>query len=159
MTEEKDDLILSDKVLTKEQSGTLSALAELLIPASEDGRMPSAAELDLLPGMCDESGALVPEVGNVLAQLDQRALEESGQGFAMLGETDRYQLIEAIKQSQPGFIEQLMFRIAANYYQDDRVMNALGLEARAPYPLGNTVEAGDLSLLDPVRKRPKLYRE
>jgi len=44
------------------------------------------------------------------------------------------------------------------YYRDDRVMQSLGMEARPPYPLGFTLEQGDWSLLDPVRKREKFYR-
>ena len=39
------------------------------------------------------------------------------------------------------------------------VVEGLGLEDRPPYPKGYEVEAGDLSLLDPVRARPKLYRD
>jgi hypothetical protein len=30
---------------------------------------------------------------------------------------------------------------------------------RAPFPKGFELEAGDLSLLDPVRARPKVYRD
>jgi hypothetical protein len=45
------------------------------------------------------------------------------------------------------------------YYRDDRVMRAIGMEVRAPYPLGFKVEQGDLSLLEPVRLRGKKYRD
>ena len=45
------------------------------------------------------------------------------------------------------------------YYRDDRVMRSLGLETRPPFPLGRTLPQGDWSLLDPVRVRPKFYRE
>jgi hypothetical protein len=45
------------------------------------------------------------------------------------------------------------------YYRDDRVLRSLGLELRAPFPKGYTLEQGDWSLLDPVRARPaKLKR-
>jgi hypothetical protein len=40
------------------------------------------------------------------------------------------------------------------YYRDDRVLRSLGLESRAPFPLGYTLEQGDWSLLDPVKARP-----
>jgi hypothetical protein len=36
---------------------------------------------------------------------------------------------------------------------------SLGLEARPPFPKGHTLEQGDWSLLDPVRSRPKLWRD
>jgi hypothetical protein len=45
------------------------------------------------------------------------------------------------------------------YYRDDRVLEALGLEARAPYPKGHVVEQGDWSLLDRVRERAPLWRD
>ncbi len=45
------------------------------------------------------------------------------------------------------------------YYRDDRVLLALGLEARAPFPKGYTLEQGDWSLLDAVRHRPPLWRD
>ena len=45
------------------------------------------------------------------------------------------------------------------YYRDDRVMRSLGMEPRPPFPKGLEVEQGDWSLLDPVRERPKFYRE
>jgi hypothetical protein len=47
----------------------------------------------------------------------------------------------------------------ACYYQDDQVVVALGMEARPPFPKGNVVEPGDLSLLDPVRARKQIYRD
>ena len=45
------------------------------------------------------------------------------------------------------------------YYRDDRVVRSLGLEPRPPFPKGHTLEQGDWSLLDPVRARPKLWRD
>ena len=42
---------------------------------------------------------------------------------------------------------------------DDRVLLALRQEARAPFPKGYTLEQGDWSLLDAVRKQPPLWRD
>jgi len=44
------------------------------------------------------------------------------------------------------------------YYRDDRVLRSLGLELRAPFPNGYTLEQGDWSLLDPVKARPPMLR-
>ena len=49
--------------------------------------------------------------------------------------------------------------VLACYYRDDRVVRSLGLEPRPPFPLGHTLEQGDWSLLDPVRARPKMWRD
>ena len=45
------------------------------------------------------------------------------------------------------------------YYRDDRVMRALGLEPRPPYPKGHVLEQGDWALLDVVRGRPRMWRD
>ena len=45
------------------------------------------------------------------------------------------------------------------YYRDDRVMRALGLEPRPPYPKGHVLEQGDWSRLDAVRGRPRMWRD
>ena len=44
-------------------------------------------------------------------------------------------------------------------YRDDRIMRSLGMEVRPPFPDGYEVEAGDWSLLDPVRRRAPFYRQ
>ena len=44
-------------------------------------------------------------------------------------------------------------------YRDDRVLRSLGMEPRPPFPKGFEVEQGDWSLLEPVKRRGKLYRE
>ena len=49
--------------------------------------------------------------------------------------------------------------ILGAYYRDDRVLLALGLEARAPFPKGYTLEQGDWSLLDAVRHRAPFWRD
>jgi len=38
-------------------------------------------------------------------------------------------------------------------------MHALGIEPRAPYPQGRVLEPGDWSLLDAVRRRPRMWRD
>jgi len=49
--------------------------------------------------------------------------------------------------------------ILAPIYRDDRVLLALGMEARPPFPHGYTLEQGDWSLLDAVRKRLPFWRD
>jgi hypothetical protein len=45
------------------------------------------------------------------------------------------------------------------YYRDDRVIAALGLEPRPPFPKGHSLQQGDWSLLDAVRGRPRMWRD
>ena len=48
--------------------------------------------------------------------------------------------------------------LLAAYYRDDRVLIALGHEARAPFPKGYDVEQGDWSLLETVKRRLPFWR-
>ena len=57
------------------------------------------------------------------------------------------------------FLRTLVSITAQCYYRDDRVMQALGMEPRPPFPEGFTIEEGDWTLLEPVRRRGKLYRD
>ena len=49
--------------------------------------------------------------------------------------------------------------VAQCYYRDERVMTALGMAPRPPFPDGHELPEGDWTLLDPVRSRGPLYRE
>jgi len=39
------------------------------------------------------------------------------------------------------------------------VLKAVGHEARAPFPKGHTLEQGDWSLVEVVKKRPAFWRD
>ena len=61
--------------------------------------------------------------------------------------------------NQQAFVLPLTLHAYTAYYQQRRVIEALGREARPPHPRGYEMEPNDLSLLEPVRHRPKLYRD
>ena len=94
-----------------------------------------------------------------LGRLDRLAAEHSGKAFARLTVSDRDRVMDDIRGAEPDFLKDLALATTTCYYQDDRVLLALGMEARPPFPKGYEVVSGDLSLLDPVRKRGKVYRD
>ena len=94
-----------------------------------------------------------------MERLDAQARAQQGESFATLDEAARQTLLEKMRAAEPDFMDRLAQQTVACYYQQDRVMVAIGMEARPPFPLGYQVEAGDLSLLDPVRARGRVYRE
>tara|TARA_Y100000310_G_scaffold309731_1_gene354162 strand:- start:1990 stop:2460 length:471 start_codon:yes stop_codon:yes gene_type:complete len=154
-----DDIITSDNPLSDEQRRTLACLLDMIIPASDDGRMPSASDLDVLASIRENRADLIPPLAEGLTALDELSSDRHGEGFAALAESDRRALVDELRKEQGNFLQGLASATVICYYQDDRVLEALGLEARPPFPEGYEVEPGDLSLLDPVRARPKLYRE
>ena len=136
--------------LTADQSTTLSALLDTILPASADGRMPSAAELDFYGYLSGDGAEFAPVLPGILDRLDS--------GFADLPLADRVTAVEAFAKNDPQAFDNLLFRVYACYYQDDRVRTLIGSEPGPPFPRGNTIPAGDLSGLADVVKRSPGYR-
>jgi hypothetical protein len=84
---------------------------------------------------------------------------KSGGGFASLDRDSREALINAYYKTGGPPAVALGRVVLAAYYRDDRVLLALGLEARAPFPKGYELEQGDWSLLDAVRNRAPFWRD
>jgi hypothetical protein len=133
----------------------LRCLAETIIPASAEHGAPSAGDDAIFADILRSFGRDTEHVLTVLRTLDQIA----GGVFADL-EPARREAVAARLQEGGGQSLMYLERIVLQcYYRDDRVMRSLGLEIRPPYPKGFKVEQGDWSLLDPVRARPKLFRD
>ena len=154
-----EKVVVVDTVLSAQQRRTLAALLDLIIPPSGDGRMPGAAEYDIWGYIHDAAATLAPVIRDELARLDAQARAQQGESFAALDESARQILVGQMRAADPDFLARLAEQTIACYYQQDRVMIAIGMEARPPFPVGYQVEAGDLSLLDPVRARGRVYRQ
>ena len=146
-----NDIITTDSPLSDEQKDKLAGLLDVIIPPSEDGSLPSAAEMDVAAYVQTHVPELLPALVQVLDGLDAN--------FAALERSERHSLVEELSKSQADVFGLILFNTFACYYQDDGVHKAIGMEAGPPFPRGNTVEPGDLSLLDPVLERPTLYRK
>ena len=72
---------------------------------------------------------------------------------------ERAPVVSEVDERHPGFVRCLLFHAYSGYYQDSRVAAAIGLAPGPPFPRGYELEAGDLGLLDRVRRRGKLYRD
>lgn len=62
------------------------------------------------------------------------------------------------RQTPHAFLEVMIGLVANAYYTDPRILTSLNKEDRPPFPKGNTLEQGDWSLLDPVKKRDPVFR-
>ncbi len=89
-----------------------------------------------------------------VSDLDEQARSSKAAPFTALSRADKLELM-----NQQAFILPLTLHVYTGYYQHPRVVEALGLEARPPHPKGYEMQPNDLSLLDAVRRRPRLYRE
>jgi hypothetical protein len=149
----------STQVLTAEQRKMLDIVLDIIVPPSADARMPGAAEVGVPAYLAAEASDALPVLRQELDELDRRSRERWARGFAELGDGERKELIAGMRAQAPLFMSRLAMETLACYYQHDRVLQGLGRDARPPYPKGYQVAQGDLSLLDPVRARGKIYRD
>jgi len=142
--------------LTDAEQRLLAAVLDELVPARADGRLPAAGRLGVA-GAVDEALRAAPMLRDVvldgLAELDAQARQQDPQGFGALGDAARLALLQ-----QQGFVFPLLLQVYAAYYHQPEVLEALGLEARAPHPVGHEMPPDDLGLLDRVRRGPRRWR-
>lgn len=151
--------------LDAEQRQLLDALLDCLVPphagvpgAGEAG-VASAVEAD-----ARNDGEFATTLARGLDALDRRAREggigdTQGGGFLALAPEARLALLKEFSEAEPGFLPGILPRTYLAYYMDRNVLKALGLADRPPHPEGHPVEPNDLSLLEAVRERGKIYRE
>jgi len=140
--------------LTAAQRADLRSLAAMIFPASEEYKVPGADDATIQADMLATLGRDTAQVregldrlarlaGKPLAELDPARRDAVAQEFRATGGAAAATLVRVVLQC---------------YYRDDRVLRSLGLELRAPFPKGYTLEQGDWSLLDPVKATPPSLR-
>ena len=141
-------------VLTPAQQNDLRIVAGMIVPASDEYKVPGAddpaIQTDIIATLGRDAGMVQRALDHLarlaekpLADLDSRQRDKVAQEFRAAGGAPAATLVRVVLQC---------------YYRDDRVLRSLGLELRAPFPVGYVLEQGDWALLDPVKKRPPSLR-
>jgi hypothetical protein len=141
--------------LTLAESRDLRCIAGMMIPASSEFNVPGADDQEIFADIVGTMGRDVAHVREALGALAASA----GRPLADLDAARREAAVLAFRERGGAAAATLSRVILQCYYRDDRVVRSLGLEPRAPFPKGHTLEQGDWSLLDPVRRRPKMWRD
>ncbi len=140
----------NDSVFNDAQRAALPALLDTIVPASDDGVMPSAADVAFDAYLATQGLGFVPVLQGVLDQLTT--------GFAELSPDERHARMSELQNEQPALFAGLLTCVYDCYYQDDRVREKIGVVRGPVFPQGNDVAQGDLSLLDPVIENVDAYR-
>jgi hypothetical protein len=139
----------ADAPLSAAEIRSLGDIAGTMIPADSALGVPGADDPVILDDIVKSMGRDLPLVRAALAAID----------FTGLDCDRREALINDYYASGAAAARALGRVILGAYYRDDRVLQSLGQEARAPFPKGYTLEQGDWSLIDAVRNRPPLWRD
>lgn len=146
-------------ILSKEQRQALQTLVGIMIPQSRDFAVPGADDDVIFESILATTQVDAPQVGEGLKALEAMSNIRHRKGFNSLDDETQRHVIEDFRQSPSDYIEVIVNITLQCYYRDPRVMKSLGMEVRAPFPKGFEVEQGDWSLLEPVRRRPKMFRK
>jgi hypothetical protein len=155
------DPAIASSHLSSDERRTLAAVLDEIIPPSPHGRLPGAGELGLVDhveAILARTPELRPVITQGLAALDEIARSRGAAGFAALAREQRSHVMRELPPAEP-LVPTLVFHAYTGYYQAGRVLEGLGLEPRPPHPKGHVLEPGDLSGLDAVRRRGKIYRD
>jgi len=141
--------------LTTAQRDDLRVISGMMIPQSDEYKVPGADDAAIQGDILATLGRDTKMVATALDLVAKLA----GQPLASLDEARREAVVTEFRAGGGAPAAVLARVILQCYYRDDRVLLSLGMEPRPPFPKGHTVEQGDWSLLDPVRRRPKLWRD
>ncbi len=139
------------------QVRTLASVLDEIVPPSDDARFPGAGALGLA-AYVEQTMAHTPDLHQMtmqgLAALDRLVQAKGAESFTALCRADRLAMLHALTTTEPAFLPTLTFHTYVGYYQHERVLEALHLDPRPPYPKGFEMPPSDLTtLLAPVRRR------
>ena len=140
--------------LTPRQRDDLRTIAAMIVPASDEYKVPGADDPAIQADMLATLGrdtALVRQALDYLARL-------AGRPLAQLDVAKRDAIAIEFRATGGAAAATLVRVVLQCYYRDDRVLRSLGQELRAPFPKGHVLPQGDWSLLDPVKARPRSLR-
>jgi hypothetical protein len=144
----------AEDALSSAQRDDLRTIAAMVIPASMEYAVPGADDAAI---QADILKTLGRDTEAVRAALDHLA-RLAGRPLAELDPARRDAVAKEFRASGGAAAATLVRVVLQCYYRDDRVLRSLGLELRAPFPIGYTLEEGDWSLLDPVKAKPPSLR-
>ena len=148
-----------------DEKALLSGLLDEIIPASDDGRIPSAGSLRVADFIAAKARE-IPDLADLLKRGLRTArilLETKGDTFEVLNPADRLALVKILERREPDFFSALIRYTYMGYYTDPTVPPHFGLSAKPPHPYGYEVpdESPEelTALVEPVKKRGRCYQK
>ena len=135
--------------LTRTQRDDLRTVAAMIVPASDEYKVPGADDPAIQGDILATLGRDTRLVATALDHLARLA----GGPLAELDVAKRDAVAQEFRKNGGAAAATLVRVVLQCYYRDDRVLRSLGLELRAPFPRGHVLPDGDWSLPDPVKAR------
>jgi len=144
-----------DNAFGEHEQNVLRTLAKLMIPPNDD--VPGASDETIFAVALARLKSSAALVRRAVSALDAAARREWGSDFLALDEGSQRATCELHLDGD--FRKEFQLQVVTSYYEDDRVLVAIGLRAGPAFPKGYEMAETDWSLLDPVKKRQPFYRD
>ena len=148
--------IASDAPFDAAQKELVAFVAAAIIPADASRDMPAADHPHILRDILQT--AVAADIAAFCAYVNRLANNVLGCDFAQASFDQKNVLANNLAGSNALEVRGFVSLVVQCYFRDDQVLGALGLEARAPFPKGHDVPAGEWDLLGPVKRRQPFYR-
>ena len=145
--------------LTERQIVCFRLFVKEMIPPSTEYGLPGADDREIFDNILIAARGDLPLLEEGLSALEDFSQARHKKEFTLLDDQTRSRLVKKFLSSSAIYIDVIQQLILQCYYRDDRVMASLGMEARPPFPRGYQVDQSDWSLLEPVRRKDKIYRD
>ena len=150
---------MADEYPTLRDAAFMQDFLDLVIPPSEDGKMPGAGSLGLASDLADGIAAdkrLGPLVEAGLQAVQGAAAERDPAGFSELSPEARLEVVESQLVAHPALMNGITSHLYLAYYQHPKVLEGIGEPPRPPFPEGFQVEETDPKLLEKLRGRGRV---
>ena len=143
---------MTDEPTILRDAAFMRAFLDLVIPPSDDSKLPGAGSLGLSSELADALAANSGVVSGLQA-VHEAALERDPAGLAALAPAARLELVETQLEPHPTLMAGITHQLYLAYYQHPTVLQGLGQPPRPPFPEGYTVEETDPRLIEVLQER------
>ena len=149
------------------QATLMKSVLNQIITADE--KYPGAGDLGLV-GYIDKAigGSRLSSQSNLelrrlfadgVTMLEQVSMTSYSSSFVDLTRDEQIRVLLLVEEDFPQFFSALKRYTYDGYYTNPQILQIAGAPLRPPQPLGHSLDSGDLSSLDSVRSRGKIYKD
>ena len=155
----------STKIWNEGERSFLDQILDQIIPASEDGKIPSAGSLGVAEFLAKKISA-ESKLSKLFRQGMLFIVEQvnaTGKEFNSLTFDDWHTITKALEEKESIFFQSLLRYTYMGYYSNATIRSLFGLSENPPHPDGYEVPLDDSEELEafvaPVKKRGQCFRE
>lgn len=139
------------------KEGAFKILLDIIIPPDNTSGLDGGSSINLQLALGDDE--YLAMLNNFIKILEQTSKESNVASPELLSEQNLVSLIHKAKLKNFRFFNHIASILSEFYYLNKDNRKALNLKTLPPFPEGNIIQDIDLTILEPVFNKGKIYRE